>query len=179
PGPLAHVNVVGAHLWGRTRRKLLPIYQVAGLDPELIQESRQNLISHFQSKGYFDVGVQSDIQKAQNGQTIIFRVTKGSKHKVTESTLAPAGLKVTEGQPYSTKRVDEDRSQIMAQYLRLGYLNANFRATAHAIGKDSHRLEVTYNISEGPKVTTASVVTLGAKVTRQSLINKTVQLKTE
>ena len=37
PGPLAHVNVVGAHLWGRTRRKLLPIYQVAGLDPELVR----------------------------------------------------------------------------------------------------------------------------------------------
>jgi outer membrane protein insertion porin family len=274
PGPLAHVRVEGAHLWGRTRRKLLPMYQVAGLDPELIQESRQNLISHFQSKGYFDVAVQSDIQKAQNGQTIVFRVTKGAKHKVTEvaivgnqklsddelrghvkvqkgrffshgtfseklvrtstanlkriyqangfssvavtpdvkkngnkitvqfrvdegpqdiveslhlvgnntvseSTLAPKGLKVSEGQPYSTKRVDEDRNQIVAQYLRLGYLNANFRATARPIGKDSHRLDVTYNISEGPKVITESVVTLGAKVTRQSLIDKTVRLKSE
>jgi outer membrane protein insertion porin family len=274
PGPLAHVRVEGARLWGRTRRKLLPIYQIAGLDPELIQESRQNLISHFQSKGYFDVAVQSDIQKAQNGQTVLFRVIKGSKHKVTavaivgnqklsgddlrghvkvqkgrffshgtfseklvrtsadnlkriyqangfssvtvtpdvktnggkitvqfrvdegpqdiveslhlvgnntvpESTLAPKGLKVTEGQPYSSKRVDEDRNQIVAQYLRLGYLNANFRATARAIGKDSHRLDVTYNISEGPKVTTDSVVTLGAKVTRQSLIDKTVRLKSE
>jgi len=272
PGARAHVEVEGAHLWGRTQRKLLPIYQIAGLDPELIQESRENLISHFQSKGYFDVAVQSDIQPTPNGQTILFRVVKGARHKVTEaavvgnqklsddrlrgrvkvhkarffshgafsdrlmktsadnlkrvyqaegfssvsvtpevkrsggnisvqfrvdegpqdivaalhlvgnntvpaSTLAPQGLKVTEGQPYSTKKVDEDRNQIGAQYLRLGYLNENFRATARPVGKDPHRLDVTYTISEGPKVIVESVITLGARVTRQSLIDKTVQLK--
>ena len=229
PGERVHVVVEGAHLWGRTRRKLLPIYQIAGLDPELIQESRENLISNFQAKGYFDVAVQSDVQPAPNGQTILFRIIKGARHKVTEvaivgnqkltgrptarpresakrddfSRTAPSAqrllktstdnlkrvyqaegfssvnghargqesgrqyfsaipsqrraaghrgshctwsatprclfpplrrkdLKVTEGKPYSTKKVDEDRNQIGAQYLRMGYLNANFRATAHA-----------------------------------------------
>lgn len=273
-GARAHVKVEGAHLWGRTQKKLLPIYQIAGLDPELIQESRENLISHFQSKGYFDVTVQSDIQPAPDGQTILFRVVKGARHKVKEveivgnqelsdgqlqgrvkvrkgrffshgafsaapvktsadnlkrvyqaagfssvtvtpevnradgnisvafrvkegpqdiveslhvvgnttvpvSTLAPQGLKITEGQPYSTKNVDEDRNQIGAQYLRLGYLNANFRAIARPIGKDPHRLDVTYTISEGPKVILGSVATLGAKVTRQLLIDRTVRLKLE
>ena len=274
PGARAHVIVGGAHLWGRTRRKLLPIYQIAGLDPELIQESRENLISNFQAKGYFDVAVQSDVQPARNGQTILFRIFKGTRHRVTDvaivgsqelpddqlrghvkvqkgrffshgsfsqrlaktsadnlkrvyqakgfssvtvtphvkktggsisvqfrvnegpqdivaslhvvgnntlpvSTLAPEGLKVTEGQPYSTKKVDEDRNQIGVQYLRMGYLNANFRATAHPVRKDPHRLDVTYTISEGPKVILGSVTTLGAKVTRQSLIDKTVQLRPE
>ena len=230
PGEKAHVIVEGAHLSGRSRRKMLPIYQIAGLDPELIQESRENLISNFQAKGYFDVAVQSDVQPAANGQTILFRIIKGARHKVNEvtiagnqelsddelrghvkvekgrffshgafsqrlvktsadnlkrvyqaegfssvtvtpevkktggnisvqfrvnegpqdivaslhvvgnntvpvSSLAPQGLKVTEGQAYSTKKVDEDRNQIGAQYLRMGYLNANFRATAHPVGK--------------------------------------------
>ena len=70
---------MGAH-----KRKLLPIYQIAGLDPELIQESRENLISHFQSKGYFDAAVQSEVQPAPNGQTILFRIIKGERHKVKE-----------------------------------------------------------------------------------------------
>ena len=83
PGARAHVDVQGAHLWGRTQRKLLPIYQIAGLDPELIQESRENLISHFQSKGYFDVAVQSDVQPSPTGQTVLFRIIKGERHKVT------------------------------------------------------------------------------------------------
>lgn len=274
PGTRARVDVQGAHLWGRTKRKLLPIYQIAGLDPELIQESRQNLISHFQAKGYFDVAVQSEVQPSTEGQTILFRVIKGARHKVTEvaiagnqklsddelrghikvekgrffshgafsdklvktsadnlkrvyqaagfssvtvtpdvkrtggnisakfrveegpqdlltvlnvvgnatvpvSTLAPQGLKVSEGQAYSAKKVDEDRSQIGAQYLRLGYLNATFRATARPVGKDPHRLEVTYTISEGPKVILNRVTTLGAKATKQSLIDRTVQLHPE
>ena len=45
--------------------------------------------------------------------------------------------------------------------------------------KKSHRLDITYTISEGPKVILDSVMTLGAKVTKQSLIDRTVQLKTE
>jgi outer membrane protein insertion porin family len=274
PGARARVEVEGAHLSGRARRKLLPIYQIAGLDPELIQESRENLISNFQAKGYFDAAVQSDVQKTPDGQTILFRIIKGARHKVIEvgivgnqklsadqlsgrvkvrkgrflshgsfsqqlvktstgnlkriyqaegfssvsvtpevkrnggnisvqfrvdegpqdivaalhvvgnntvqvSALAPQGLKVSEGEPYSTKKVDDDRNQIGAQYLRMGYLNANFRATAHPIGKDPHRLDVTYAISEGPKVILDSVVTLGANVTRQSLIDRTVELKPE
>jgi outer membrane protein assembly factor BamA len=274
PGVKAHVIVEGAHLWGRTRKKLLPIYQIAGLDPELIQESRENLISTFQAKGYFDVAVQSDVHPSPNGQTILFRIIKGARHKVSEvtivgnqelsddelrghvkvqkgrffshgafsqrlvktsadnlkrvyqaegfssvtvtpevkktggnlsvqfrvnegpqdivdalhvvgnstvpvSSLAPQGLKVTEGQAYSTKKVDEDRNQIGAQYLRMGYLNANFRAAAHPLGTDPHRLDVTYTISEGPKVIVAAVTTLGAKVTRQSLIDRTVHLQPE
>jgi len=274
PGALAYVKVEGAHVWGHTRKKLLPIYQIAGLDPELIQESRENLISHFQTKGYFDVAVQSDVQPSQNGQTILFRIIKGERHKLTEvavegnhslsnkqlrgrikvekgrffsrgnfsqrlvrtsadnlkrtyeaegfssvtvtpevkrsggnisvqfrvnegpqdvvaslhvvgnntvpvATLAPAGLKVTEGQPYSVKKVDEDRNQIGAQYLRMGYLNATFRSTALSFKNNPHQLDVTYTISEGPKVLLDSVMTLGAKVTKQSLIDKTVQLKTE
>ena len=71
--------MLGAHVWGRTKRKLLPIYQIAGLDPELIQESRENLISHFQSKGYFDAAVQSEVQPAPDGQTILFRIIKGGE----------------------------------------------------------------------------------------------------
>jgi outer membrane protein insertion porin family len=273
-GPHVHVKVEGAHLWGRTRRKLLPIYQQAGLNPELIQEGRQNLISHFQSKGYFDVKVDSRVQPGPTGQMIFYQVTKGPRHKVKEvdiagnqhlsdsdllghvkvhkarflsrgkfsqkllrtsvdnlkrvyqangfssvqvrpevmneqgniavrfrvdegpqdivearrlegnntvpeNKLAPDGLKVTEGRPYSTKLVDEDRNQIMAQYLRLGYPNATFRATARPIDKDRHRLEVVYHIMEGPRVIVDKIVTLGGKVTRQSLINRTARLKSE
>ena len=274
PGPRAHVKIEGAHVWSWTRHKLIPMYQQAGLDPELLQEGRQNLISYFQSKGYFNVQVSSEIRPASEDQTILYSINKGPRHKVkdvqitgnrkiddgklrgyvavqkarffsrgkfsqqlarksadslkkvyqaegfssvevtpeiaeangnivvkfriiegpqdtveslsltgnnnvAESKLAPQGLKVIEGQAYSTKKVDEDRNQILAQYLRMGYLNANFRATARPAGKDPHRLAVTYAISEGPHVITKSVITLGAHATRQSLINQTVRLKTE
>jgi outer membrane protein insertion porin family len=271
-GPLVHVKIVGAHIGGGTRQKLLPIYQQSGLDPELIQEGRQNLISYFQAKGYFSAAVQSDVQDSSNSKTVIYRITKGARHKVAEvqiagnhslpakqvqgqiqvqeghffshgkyseqlarksasnlknlyqadgfssvqvtpkvalkggdlavtflidegprdivealqvagnttvpeSQLAPQGLKLTIGGPYSSQRVNEDRNHILAQYLRMGYLNADFRAVAHLAGKDPHRLAVTYTISEGPRVITESVIILGARATRPSLIRHAATLK--
>lgn len=276
-GTLAHVKIQGAHLWSWTRKRLLPVYEQSGLDPEIIQEGRQNLISHFQSKGYFDVQVTTRIESSSRGEDITYTVIKGQRHRVEDvdirgnrsiseaklrshlkvkkagflpllsrgqfsdqlvrqsvrglekvyraegfssvqitpvvkrsrenvivnfhveegpqdvvaalqlkgnqsvplEKLAPDGLKVVQGQPYSAKKVDEDRNQIIAQYLRLGYLNASFRALASKIGNDPHRLAVTYQITEGPRVIIDSVVLLGAQATRPSLVRQTVRLKTE
>jgi outer membrane protein insertion porin family len=270
-GPPVHVKVEGAHLWSWTRRKLLPVYQQLGVDQELIQEGRQNLVSYFQSKGYFDTQVQADVTPQNPGESIVYRITKGPRHKVAAvsvagnqslsdkdlmphvavekgrffshgkysdklvrssvkslegvyraagfstvkvtpqvvnnsgnisvafqvnegprdivqaldiqgnalqpNQLAPKGLKVAEGQPYSQKLVDEDRTQIMERYLDLGYLTATFRATAKPVSKqDPHHLVVTYQIYEGPQVMTASVVTLGRQHTRQSFIDRTAQV---
>ena len=273
-GPIVKVKVEGAHVWGRTQKKLLPVYQELGLNPELIQEGRQNLISHFQSKGFFDAQVTVDDQpQPDGGEVVTYHVTKGPKHKVDEvkiagtqkldddelmphvkvekgnflshgqyseklvrtsvknlkgvyqangfssvqitpqvttdpkgnidvvfrvnegpqdvveslklegntvpeTKLAPAGLKLAEGQPYSSKNADDDRSQIMAQYLRLGFLNATFKQTAVPVDKDKHRLAVTYHIEEGPRVETATVSVLGNRDTHFSLIDKETNLRT-
>ncbi len=272
-GPLFHVKVQGAHLWSWTRRRLLPIYQQAGLGPELLQEGRQNLISHFQSKGYFEVKVTAKVYAQPSGENVVYQVTKGPRHKVVEVSitgnqhlrdselkphlavskahlfshgkyseklvrtsaknleriyeangfssvqvtpevgrrngdvaitfhvnegpqdiveafrvegnnsvperqLAPGGLKVVPGQPYSTKRVDDDRNHILARYLELGYLTATFRATALPIGNDKHRLQVVYTIYEGPQVETASVVILGREYTKQWFISRTTAIAT-
>ena len=50
---------------------------------------------------------------------------------------------------------------------------------SRAVAGNHHRLEVTYYITEGPKVIVDSVVTLGGRSTKQSLIDQTVRLKTE
>jgi outer membrane protein insertion porin family len=271
-GPPVDASVSGVHLWGFQKRRLLPIYQENGLDPELIQEGRQNLISYLQQKGYFDTKVTVNTQEQPNHETIVYQVTKGPKHKVvdvniagnrhetekdllqhvtvekkgflsflpwshgkfsekdlrasvknltnfykangystakvtpqvtdkdnnlvvtfrvdegpedvvealtlrgnstlTEFQLAPRGLNVESGKPYSTKRVDDDRNQIMARYLESGFLTATFRATAEPVNGDKHRLNVTYEIYEGPRVQTAQVVTLGRKGTEQWLVSK-------
>ncbi len=83
PGPLVHVEVQGAHLWPWTRKKLLPVYAQIGVDPELIQEGRQNLISNFQSKGYFDTQVKTVVTEQGPGrENIVYQITKGPRHSV-------------------------------------------------------------------------------------------------
>jgi outer membrane protein assembly factor BamA len=274
-GPVVRVRVEGAHLWSWTKRSQLPILQMNGLDPELIEEGRQNLVSYFQKKGFFDNKVTVTTTQESNGKSIVYQVTKGPRHKVSNveiagnstlgdedlkghvkveqkrlfsrgqfsetlvrqsvtnlrrvyqangfstveitpevktqpsgnisvtfrvnegqrdvvdtfvvqgnntvplNNLAPKGLKLGEGEPYSTKLVDEDRAQIVANYLRMGYLTATFRATALPVSNDKHRLRVVYEIYEGPRVITAQVITLGSRVTRQRVIDKIAALRSE
>jgi len=274
-GPVIHAKVEGERLWPWSKRKLLPIYQQVGVDQELIQEGQQNLVSQLQSKGYFDAKVETQVEQQPAGQLIIYRVTKGPRHKVAgvniagnehlsekqlrpgvsvekahffshgkysqklvrasaknleniykadgfssvkvtpevaskngnllvtfrvnegeqdivqalrvqgnqtvpESQLAPKGLKLAAGQPYSQKSATEDRNQIMAAYIQKGYLTATFRETAQRIAGQPHRLEVLYTINEGPRVETASVITLGRHQTQQKLINRnTSEIATE
>jgi outer membrane protein insertion porin family len=85
-------------------------------------------------------------------------------------------LRVVVGQPYSQRLVDEDRTQIVARYLELGYLTATFRQTVKQIENDKHRLAVTYQIYEGPQVKTSSVIVLGRSHTTPEFISKNTYL---
>jgi len=273
-GPLVHVKLQDAHVWSWTKKKLLPVYQEVGIDPEIIQEGRKNLISHFQSKGYFDAKVNVTTQAQTDGQTILYEIAKGPRHRVKDvdiagnqilkqddlrshvpvkkahvfthgsysenlvhtsvknlqrvyqangfsdvkvtpevhneagnitvtfrvaegerdiveamhvegndtqslSVLAPKGLNLAVGKPYSQTLAQEDRNTMMSTYLKLGYLNASFRQTAKPHDKDKHHLDVTYLIDEGPQVRTASVVTLGRGETQQALINRVAPISPE
>ena len=267
-GPVVHVKVEGAHIWSWTQKKLLPEYQQVGVDPEIIQEGRQNLVSYFQSKGYFDAKVNVSTQQQPKGETILYQIVKGPRHSVERVTiagnqaltdkdlmshvavkkehifyhgkysenlvrtsvknlkrvyqadgfsdvkvtptvntekngdvfvtfrvdegerdvveamriegnntqpisrLAPKGLNLQPGKPYSQKLADEDRNHIMAKYLNLGYLTATFRETATPVDKDKHHLVIAYQIKEGPQVRTSTLVTLGRGGTQQWLVNR-------
>ena len=93
------------------------------------------------------------------------------------SQLAPKGLQLAPGKPYSPQLLRQDRNNIMARYLTLGYLTANFRATVKPVDHDPHRLAVIYSIYEGPRVETSSTVIIGEKHTKPSLIGKTASIK--
>jgi outer membrane protein assembly factor BamA len=267
PGPKTRVQVSGAHLWPWTKKSLLPVYEGVGVDEETVQEGQQALVSYFQSKGYFDVKVDSQLAGDDYQKTVVYRITKQKKHSVTtlditgesqlhdadllpnvtvqkkrrfshgkfndqllrasannlkavyqsqgfstvevtpsvarkngdvqvtfkvtegprdivssltiqgartfpQSQFAPNGLRVTAGHPYSQANVNADRAEIIANYLKAGYLNASFREAAFDVSKkDQHRINVVYQITEGPRVNTGNLITLGRTQTRQQLIN--------
>jgi outer membrane protein assembly factor BamA len=87
PGNVTHVQIAGAHLHSWTRKSVLPIYQGIGVDEESVQEGQQALLSYFQAKGFFDVKVESQYQKDQGFDTVVYRITKEKKRKVTAVNL--------------------------------------------------------------------------------------------
>jgi outer membrane protein insertion porin family len=261
-GPVVHGEILGAHVWPWTKHKLLPIYQQNGLTPELIQEGRQNLLRDFRQNGYFDVKVETETHNQPNGETIIYKVTKGQHEKIEEvaftgnehfskdelekhiaakeahflssgsysdssiktlqafyqskgfnevkvtpqfntknkdvvvtfavaegpqdtvesfrvdgeksmslKQVAPDGLRLAPGEPYSQKAMDDDRNKIMSHYLDAGYLTATFHIDAQPSPNDPHKFDVVYEITEGPLVKANQIVTVGRHVSEQALVD--------
>ena len=271
-GQRAKVATTGAHIWGKTLRGLVPMYQVDTVNEELIKEGQSNIRSFFQSKGYFDAKVDVNVDDTPSGMKITYAIMKDGRFKVKEiafkgnqrfsskelqghvsvreahffshgkyseklvrtsvknltqtykaagyseasvvpnvvrnggnveitfqvtegpltvvrnltiqgnSTLsetqfAPHGLNLGPGKPYSQELVLKDRSLIVARYLTEGYLNAGFRASSKAVSGEPHQVDVTYQINEGPRVETATIITDGRKHTDQALINRQLKIR--
>jgi outer membrane protein assembly factor BamA len=163
PGPLTQVQVNGAHLWSWTRKSLLPVYQGVGVDPELVQEGRQALISYFQSKGYFDVQVSSQFHAENGTDTIVYQIAKQKKHKVTEVKVAGnTHLKTDDLLPqitvqkshflspgkYSEQLVRTSAKNLAAVYQSQGF--SSVKVTPTVINQGGN-IRVLFHVDEGPQ----------------------------
>jgi outer membrane protein insertion porin family len=173
-GPVIDVQVKGAHLWSWTRKSLLPVYQGVGVDPELVQEGREALVSYFQKKGFFDVNVDSDFKKQDSGDSIVYTITKGKKHKVSGvSVTGNSQLKspdlmalVTVKKShlfspgnYSEQLVRASAKNLTALYQSEGFSNAQ---VTPSVSKKDGNLTVAFHVVEGPRDIVSSLRIEGA-----------------
>ena len=173
-GPTVHVQVKGAHLWSWQRKSLLPIYQGVGVDPELVQEGREALVSYFQDKGFFDVDVDSQFHKENSVDTIVYVITKGKKHKVTAVSVAgnsqiktpnlTALITVKKSHlfspgDYSEKLVRASQKNLTALYQSEGFSSAQVTSS---VSKKNGNLTVAFHVVEGPRDIVSSLKIEGA-----------------
>ena len=69
PGRLFRCASSGPHLSKRTIRRQIPIYEESAVDRDLVDEGERNLVSYFQSKGYFDVKVSTQYNQLPDTRT--------------------------------------------------------------------------------------------------------------
>jgi outer membrane protein insertion porin family len=150
-----------------------------------LNQSVTNLTGFYQNAGFENVRVHAAVKDIepkiyvtfhiQEGpQTIVNTVTVTGLETQTLATLAPSGLKVRDGQPFSPASVTVDRKRIIASYLNLGYPDASFRATSSRVPKEPHRISIKYSINEGPHVTIRSVLILGDQHTKPAYIRRNI-----
>src|SRR5262249_12245025 len=160
-GPLIHVKLQGAHVWSWTKKKLLPVYQEVGIDPEIIQEGRTNLTSHLKSKGYVDAKVNVTRQKQPDGETIVYEVLKGPRHKVKgvdvagNQTLEEGDLlkhapvkkaRILTHGSYSEKLVHTSVKNLQRVYQANGFSDVKVTPEVH---NEAGNIRVTFRVVEG------------------------------
>ena len=154
-----------------------------------VRTGMKNLQALYQSAGYSDVKVVPEVKRQGGNIEVAYNITEGQRDVVhdlriegnatlSQAQFAPDGLRLGPGKPYSQKLVDEDRSHILARYLTLGYLSPGFTAKASALKGQPHELSVVYQITEGPEVKIAEVITVGRDHTRPELIDRQIPFRT-
>jgi outer membrane protein assembly factor BamA len=163
-GPVVTVQVRGAHVFKRTLKRLVPIYQENAYDSDLVAEGRRNLSSYFQSKGYFDVQVTPEVQESPDKVALFYAIRRGAKHKVESVSfegnreIDDAALRAavtvrkkkflfSRGR-YSETLVRSSVDKIVAMYHVMGF--PDVRVTT-AVRDFDPQVEVTFQIAEGSR----------------------------
>jgi len=180
PGAKTHVQIAGAHLWPWTKKALLPEYQGIGVDEETLQEGQQALISYYEAKGYFDVKVTSDMTGDEKLRTVVYRVTKEKKHKVTSVGISgESQLKADDLTPhiavqkkrffshgkFSDQLVRASVNNLKAVYQSQGFSSVQVTPSVVNHGGD---IQVAFHITEGPRDIVDALSIEGAKTFPQS-----------
>ena len=170
PGPVVKIDLEGAKLSkipflrGHRMRQLIPIYTEGAVDPDLVEEGRQNLIDFFQSKGYFDAKVTTEFHEQPSVIDLVYRIDSGRKHTVESigfhgnvhfdaKDLKPQVLVkkrtflISRGK-FSNKLVRKSVNAITAFYKDHGYEDAKVEPD---VVTHPPRLYVTFVIAEGPQ----------------------------
>jgi outer membrane protein assembly factor BamA len=155
---------------------------------DLLNSSVKNLKAYYQNTGYADADVESHVAEHGRNVEVTFRIREGELTRVDSlnvignktqplEKLAPAGLNLKPGQPYSQARLTKDRSEIIAHYLDLGYPNATLLWSVNPVPAEPHRVVVTYDIDEGPQVHISDVAFVGNTQTKLAVLERNTMVK--
>ena len=170
-GPIVKVHVTGAKLSAlpflrdRNMKKLIPIFSEGAVDPDLVEEGRRNLIDFFQSKGYFDVKVTTNLQNESSHVELVYKVERGSRHRVEsvnfrgnehfDNDLLIRQVAVRAHRPllaargkFSDKLIRQSVAGVTAFYKNEGY--ENVKVDPDVVDREP-KVYVTFQIAEGPQ----------------------------
>lgn len=155
----------------------------------LANKSINNLKNFYHNVGFESVDVKSSVADRDSRLYVTFKIKEGQRTtvqaiKVTGletqklDKLAPGGLQLRAGQPFSPAAAARDRNRIIASYLNLGYPQATLQATASPLPNNPLHVNVIYSVHEGPQVSAREVLILGAHHTKPAFIRKSTKIKT-
>jgi len=182
PGPKVEIMAQGFKLSRRVMRQNVPVFEENAVDPDLLNEGRNNLLNYLQSRGYFDAKVELKGPPTKNGDEldIVYLVNAGARHKLVMIEIAgnryfgtsdlrehmqvqPAGRLFEYGR-FSQRLLAADVVSLTNMYVSNGFQKA--KITPEAIDDfEGHENEVAVklNIEEGSQTLVGEFQILGNK----------------
>jgi outer membrane protein insertion porin family len=175
PGPLFSVQVSGAKVSKGKLKKLVPVYQEGSVDQDLVAEGQRNLVSYFQSKGYFDAKVYWHLDRQPNNVHVVYEIDRGARHEVEaiyfqgnhyfdDDDFTPV-LSIKKAHFLSRGKFSDELLRSSADALTALYKNQGFAdVTVHTKVDDYEpKVDVTFLIDEGPQDRVNSIRVTGNK----------------
>jgi outer membrane protein insertion porin family len=163
PGPLLSVRVSGTHVSGRTIKRLVPIFEENSVDQDLVDEGERNLVSYFQSKGFFGVKIDSHLDRQADKVSVVYRVDRGTRHRVQAiyfqgnhyfddarllSSVAVRKARFLSRGRFSNSLIRSSEDSLTALYRDEGFANVKVQTKVDDFEPD---VDITFLISEGPQ----------------------------
>jgi outer membrane protein insertion porin family len=190
-GPVFSVAVSGAHISKRTLKRLVPIFEEDSVDQDLVDEGTRNLVSYFQSKGYFYAKIDSHLDQHPDRVSLVYDVDRGTRRRVeavyfegnhyfaddrlAELILIKKTHRFSRGK-FSNDLVRKSSEALTALYQNQGFATAKIQTK---IDDFDPQVDVTFVIAEGPqdRVKTIRITGNEAQSLRELLGNHPLKLK--
>ena len=112
PGPKIFVRAEGAKLAADEMRRYLPVVEEGIIDDDLLAEGRNNLIDFFQSKGYFGVEVDFEVERSTEDESVVvytIRRGNGSAWSGSRSAAIPFSIRRPSASAWASRKPASNR----------------------------------------------------------------------
>jgi len=181
-GPIVSIEVRGFRLSKGTIRRSIPVYEENALDDDLLTEGRRNLLSHMESRGYFEATVQllRESDAEHNVSRVIYQINPGERHKVVAVEIA--GNKYFRGEDllpnmqvqarsillrhgrYSEALLRSDVRDIENKYKANGFADVKVNTEVKDDYRGNNQIAVFLRVNEGPQTLVGKFEILGNSI---------------
>jgi len=194
---LVDVSIVGSNYFEddtlRERMFLKPksiVLRYGRYSESFRKKDEEAIESLYMNNGFQSVKVTSEVTPNFRGKEkdlgVTYHIHEGPQWTVSSLKIEGANqldikpilinLSSIEGQPFADVNIATDRNRMLQYYYSNGFPSATFRYTL-VRNTDDSTVQLTYQMSEGPREFVRRVIITGLDITRPSLVDKTIDLQ--
>jgi outer membrane protein insertion porin family len=170
----------------RSLMKEMPFFEVEDFSDDIVQEAIHKMLAVYHAEGYSFAEISPSVTSKDDLIMLNFSISEGVQVKIHKISFTGAGLAekslkeimtLKESKEYNPDLIESDTQSLQDFYNALGYLSARVEEFQTTYEKDSHAVDITVKIHEGPKTEIESVHIVGAKLIPEAEVRTVIKIK--